>query len=58
MPKIKLNGEKWKYQVGASNVVIISPDGEQFVASQEEITSEYEYVSKDDIREYIERELL
>lgn len=59
MPKLRLNGEKWKYVVGASNVVITSPDGEQFVAGQEEITCEDDcFVTKDDVRDYIERELL
>ncbi|KPJ57656.1 MAG: hypothetical protein AMJ42_04575 [Deltaproteobacteria bacterium DG_8] len=59
MPKIRIDGEKWKYKNGTSNVVIISPDGEEFIASHEEITCEDDcYVTKDDVREYIERELL
>ncbi len=59
MPKINIYGEKWKYKNGASNVVITSPDGEQYIASHEEITCERDcYVTRDDIRDYIEKELL
>jgi hypothetical protein len=59
MPKIKIDGEKWKYKIGSEVVIITSPAGEQFVAGQDEITCENDcFVSKDDVKEYIERELL
>ncbi len=68
MPSIKLYGEKWKYTIGKSAVVVTSPDGEEFVASHNELTCDFTerkrkghnqcIVRKEDIRRYIEYELM
>lgn len=67
MPKVKIDGEKWKYKIGKNAVVITSPDGEQFVASHNEITCDFSerkrkshnqcIVKKEDVRRYIETEI-
>lgn len=67
MPKLNIYGERWKYKIGKSAVVITSPDGEQYVASHNEVTCDFSgkrknhnqcIVKKEDVREYIEAELL
>ncbi len=68
MPSIKLYGEKWKYTIGKSAVVVPSPDGEEFVASHNELPCDFTerkrkghnqcIVRKEDIRRYIEYELM
>ena len=59
MPKLNIYGEKWKYKIGRSNVVITSPDDVEYIASQDEVTCEKDcFISKEDVRSYIEKELI